>query len=151
MTMRLPTLAVLSACAAAAVAQAQSVVPYRVVGDGIPAPLAASGNAERGRDLLLARDPANCILCHGAPAELVAAGARFSGNLAPPLEGAGARSSVAQLRLRIVDGRHFNPETIMPSYHVATGLVEVASAYRGKPILSGQQVEDLVAYLSSLR
>ncbi len=129
---------------------AQEVRPYRVEGQAIEQPLAASGDPARGRALLVARDPANCILCHAAPVDLVKSGVRFSGNLAPSLDGAGTRWTAGQLRLRIVDSRHLNPDTIMPSYYRSDGLVEVAAAWRGKPILNAQQIEDLIAYLLTL-
>jgi sulfur-oxidizing protein SoxX len=119
---------------------------YRIEGDAIPAPLAGTGDAARGREVLMGRD-GNCLLCHAAPET----GVRFMGNLAPPLSGIGSRMSPAQLRLRLVDSSRLNPETIMPSYYRIEGLNEVAKAYRGKPILSAQQVEDVVAYLASLR
>jgi sulfur-oxidizing protein SoxX len=129
---------------------AQEVRPYRVEGQAIEQPLAASGDPARGRAWLVARDPANCILCHAAPVDLVKSGVRFSGNLAPSLDGAGTRWTAGQLRLRIVDSRHLNPDTIMPSYYRSDGLVEVAAAWRGKPILNAQQIEDLIAYLLTL-
>ncbi len=125
----------------------QEPIVLRVVGDGIPQALAATGDAARGRALLVARDPANCILCHGITDPAI----RFAGNLAPPLDGAGARNTAAQLRLRIADSARLNPQTIMPSYHRTEGLESVASPYRGKPILSPQQVEDLVAFLLTLK
>ncbi len=130
---------------------AQEVRPYRVEGQAIEQALAASGDAARGRALLVARDPANCLLCHAAPVELVKSGVRFSGNLAPSLDGAGARWTPGQLRLRIVDSRRLNPDTIMPSYHRVDGLNEVAAAWRGKPIMTAQEIEDLIAYLATLR
>ena len=101
--------------------------------------------------MLAAREPANCILCHTAPADLASAGVRFSGNLAPSLDGAGSRWTAEQLRLRLVDSRRLNPQTIMPSYYRSEGLVEVAAAFRGKPIMDAQQIEDLIAYLSTLK
>jgi len=73
------------------------------------------------------------------------------GNLAPPLAGAGARLDEGQLRLRIVDSMRLNPQTIMPSYYRVDGLNRVAAAWRGKPVLTAQQVEDTVAYLLTLR
>ena len=127
--------------------RAQDGVTLRIVGDGIPQPLASAGDAARGRALILARDPANCILCHGITDPAI----RFAGNLAPPLDGAGGRNTAAQLRLRIANSARLNPETIMPSYHRTEGLQNVAGAYRGKPILSPQQVEDLVAFLLTLK
>lgn len=132
-------------------AAAQELRPYRVEGHAIEQTLGPTGDAVRGRALLVARDPANCILCHAAPTELVGAGVRFSGNLAPSLDGVGARWTPGQLRLRIVDSRRLNPESIMPSYYRTDGLVEVGAAWRGQPIMSAQQIEDLIAYLVTLR
>jgi sulfur-oxidizing protein SoxX len=135
----------LALIALAAHASAQGSASF--VTSGIEAPLAGPGDAARGRALLVARDPANCILCHAVEA----AGIRAAGNLAPALDGIGARLTPAQLRARIVDSSRINPQTIMPSYFRTEGLVEVAAPYRGKTILAAQQVEDLVMYLSTLR
>jgi L-cysteine S-thiosulfotransferase len=73
------------------------------------------------------------------------------GNLALPLSGVGGRYGAGQLRLRIVDSSLVNRTTIMPAYYRVSGLTQVAEVYRGKPILSAQQVEDVVAYLLTLR
>ena len=89
----------------------------------------------------------NCLLCHALPET----GARFMGNLAPSLSGVGARLSAGQLRLRLVDSMRLNRDTIMPSYYRVDGLSQVAQAFRGKPILTAQQIEDTIAYLASLR
>ena len=119
-----------------------------VVDDGIPEPLAATpGNAGRGRSLVLARDPANCLLCHAIPDAAV----RFAGDLGPPLGGIGARLTIPQLRLRVADIIRLNSATIMPSYYRVDGLSLVASTYRGKPILTAAEIEDIVAYLATLR
>jgi sulfur-oxidizing protein SoxX len=121
--------------------------PYRVEGDAIPGPLVpAPGDAARGRDVLLGRD-GNCLLCHAVPE----AGGRFMGNLALPLSGVGARLSAGQLRLRIVDSTRLSRNTIMPSYYRVDGLNKVAAAWRGRPVLTAQQVEDTIAYLLTLR
>ena len=118
----------------------------RADSDGIPAALhGLTGDTARGLGLLRARDPANCVLCHAVP------GVPVAGNLGPSLEGAGARLTVAQLRLRVVDERRVVPQTIMPSYHVSAGLNDVAPQYRGRPILDAQAVEDIVAFLATLR
>ena len=120
---------------------------YRVDNDAIAAPLTqSSGDVARGREILMGRD-GNCLLCHAAPET----GARFMGNLAPPLSGVGERLDAGQLRLRIVDSMRINPQTIMPSYYRVDRLAQVAEPYRGKPILSAQQVEDVVAFLLTLR
>ena len=88
-----------------------------------------------------------CILCHSGPFPET----RFQGDLAPSLAGAGGRWSEGQLRLRLVDASSLNPATIMPSYYRLDGLLRVGPAWRGKPILSAEQIEDMVAYLASLR
>ncbi|WP_229257632.1 sulfur oxidation c-type cytochrome SoxX [Duganella callida] len=122
---------------------------YVIKGDGIPALLAgaAPGDAARGRAIVANRQVGLCLLCHTGPIPEE----RFQGNLAPDLQGAGARWSAAQLRLRIVDAGHFNPSSIMPSYYRTEGLNRVAAAYQGKTILDAQQIEDVVAWLQTLR
>jgi sulfur-oxidizing protein SoxX len=120
---------------------------YAVTGDAIPAPLVPTpGDSVRGRAVMAGRD-ANCLLCHAVPES----GERFMGNIAPPLSGIGTRLSPAQLRLRVVDQSRLNRDTVMPSYYRVSGLTRVAEAYRGKPILTAQQIEDVVAYLQTLR
>jgi sulfur-oxidizing protein SoxX len=127
-------------------AAAQALQPYVVAGDTIAGSLTgAAGDARRGRALVLNR-LSTCILCHSGPFPEE----KFQGNLAPSLAGAGTRWSASQLRLRIVDGSRLNPATIMPSYYRVDGLARVGTAWRGKPILSAEQIEDIVAYLASL-
>jgi sulfur-oxidizing protein SoxX len=127
---------------------AENEAAYQIVGDGIPLPLQGMlGDAARGRAIVANRQQGLCLLCHSGPIPEE----RFQGNLAPDLAGAGSRWSAAQLRLRIANARHFNPETIMPSYYRTEGLVNVAPAWQGKTVLSAQQIEDVVAYLASLR
>ena len=89
----------------------------------------------------------NCLLCHAVPET----GATFMGDLGPVLSGIGARLSEAQLRLRLVDPQRFNPDSIMPAYARTEQLAQVGKFWRGKPILSAQQIEDAVAYLVTLR
>ena len=133
--------------AGCALAPQQALVSYHVDGDAIAAPLSAQpGDALRGRDIMAGRD-ANCLLCHAVPET----GVRFMGNIAPPLSGVGGRLTAAQLRLRIVDQSRLNPETVMPSYYRVDGLTRVAAAYRGKPVLNAEQIEDVVAYLQTLK
>ncbi|MDA9468530.1 cytochrome C [Bradyrhizobium sp. CCBAU 53415] len=128
-------------------ARADELLPYGIVGDGIPASLTGSpGDAARGRALVLARTT-TCILCHSGPFPET----RFQGDLAPDLTGTGNRWSVSQLRLRLVDASRFNPDTIMPSYYRTDGLVRVGRNFAGKPILSAAEIEDIVAFLATLR
>jgi len=119
-----------------------------VVGDGIPQPLAAEpGDAARGRAIVANRQVGLCLLCHTAPI----AEERFQGTLAPDLAGAGARWSAEQLRLRIVDSRRLNPQSIMPAYFRTDGLTRVGKNWQGKTLLGAQQIEDVIAYLMTLR
>jgi sulfur-oxidizing protein SoxX len=126
---------------------AQTLRNYAVVGDAIAVSLTgAPGDAKRGRALVLART-STCILCHSGPFPEE----KFQGDLAPGLAGAGSRWSEGQLRLRLVDASSLNPATIMPSYYRVDGINRVGPAWRGKPILSAEQIEDMVAYLMTLR
>jgi sulfur-oxidizing protein SoxX len=128
-------------------ARAEGLAPYEIIGDGIANSLTgAPGDAARGRALVLARTT-TCILCHSGPFPET----RFQGDLAPDLAGAGNRWTVGQLRLRMVDASRFNPETIMPSYYRDDGLVRVGRNFVGKPILSAAEIEDIVAFLATLR
>jgi L-cysteine S-thiosulfotransferase len=129
------------------IASGQELRPYVVSGDTIPDSLTGMpGDATRGRALVLDRS-STCILCHSGPFPQ----ATFQGDLAPSLAGAGSRWSEGQLRLRLVDASRLNPATIMPSFYRTEGLVRVGAAWRGKPILSAEQIEDIVAYLVTLR
>jgi sulfur-oxidizing protein SoxX len=137
-----------SVAAGRAAAQAPAVAPYTVVGDAIPEPLTdLTGDPARGRAIVLNRQVGLCLLCHTGPFPEE----RFQGNLAPDLGGAGTRWSVGQLRLRIVDGRRLNPQSLMPAYHRVDGLERVGSNWKNKPVLAAQQIEDVVAFLATLR
>src|SRR5688572_31132409 len=115
----------------------------QVHGDALPEPLTAvPGDPVRGRGIVTGRD-ANCLLCHSVRET----GERFMGNVAPPLSGVGARLSAGQIRLRVVDPTRLKRDAVMPAYYRVDGLNDVALPYRGKPILTAQQVEDVVAYL----
>ena len=130
----------------AGTASAQALAPVKIVGDGIPDSLTGTpGDAAHGRELVLDR-ASTCILCHSGPFET-----RFQGDLAPSLAGAGNRWSVSQLRLRLVDASRFNPDTIMPSYYRVDGLTRVGANWRDKSILTAAQIEDIVAYLATLK
>lgn len=114
----------------------------------LPAPLTETpGDAVRGRAIVANRQVGLCLLCHTGPIPEE----RFQGNLAPDLAGAGDRWTAGQLRLRMVDSRRINPATIMPAYYSREGLQRVPAALQNKTILDAQQIEDVVAYLQSLR
>ena len=121
---------------------------YKVVGDAIPQSLTgAKGDPAKGRAIVANRQVGLCLLCHSGPFPEE----RFQGTLAPDLAGAGTRWSPGQLRLRIVNSTRVNPATIMPPYYRIDGLTRVAPAFAGKPVLNAEQIEDVVAYLSTLR
>ena len=116
--------------------------------DSLPSPLTgAAGDAARGRAIVLDRQLGLCLLCHSGPFPQE----RFQGDLAPNLAGVGSRLSEGQIRLRIVDASRVNPKTIMPAYYRTEGLTRVAPAQRGKTVLSAQQIEDVVAFLVTLK
>lgn len=117
-------------------------------GDSIVNPLTSiPGDASKGRVIVASRQTGLCLLCHSGPFPEE----RFQGNLAPDIGASAGRLSEAQLRARIVDASRFNLGTIMPSYYRFAGLNRVAPKLEGLPILSGQEIEDVVAFLVSLR
>jgi L-cysteine S-thiosulfotransferase len=138
-----------AALVAAAIAVAEpGLRPYTIVGEAIPASLAgAAGEPARGRAIVLDRRLGACLLCHTGPFPEE----KFQGTLAPDLAGAGSRWSEGQLRLRLVDATRLNPDTIMPPYYRVDGLNRVGKAWRGKPILTAEQIEDVIAFLLTLR
>jgi sulfur-oxidizing protein SoxX len=116
--------------------------------DEIPASLTGKkGDPERGRQIVANRQVGLCLLCHSGPFPEE----RFQGDLAPDLSRAGARLTEGQIRARIVDPSQAKPSTIMPAYYRTEGLSRVAAAFQGKTILTAEQIEDVVAYLSTLK
>jgi sulfur-oxidizing protein SoxX len=131
--------------AAAAHAQAPALA---IEADAVPASLSGMpGDAARGREIVRDRRTGLCLLCHSGPFPEE----RFQGDIGPDLRGIGARLSEGQLRLRVADPARLNPDSLMPSYFRTEGLNRVAAPFQGKPVLSAQQIEDVVAYLGSLR
>lgn len=131
-------LSMLAAEPARAAAEPEDSMPRSLTGE--------PGDAARGRAIVANRQVGLCLLCHSGPFPEE----RFQGNLAPDLRSA-ARLTEGQIRLRIVDSARLNPDTIMPAFHRTDGLSQVAPAFAGKPVLSAQQVEDVVAWLRTLR
>ena len=96
---------------------------------------------------MIAGREGNCLLCHAIPET----GERFMGNVGPPLSHVASRLTEGQLRLRIVDPTRVNASVTMPAYYRTRALDDVATPYRGKPILTAEQIEDAIAYLLTLR
>lgn len=121
--------------------------PIRMAADAIAAPLTrVPGDPARGRAVFLDTERGHCLRCH----RVAALEAPFQGTVGPDLSRVGDRLNPAQLRLRLVDMSVLNPDTVMPPYHRTHDLHQVAEAYRGKPVLAAQDIEDLIAYLLSL-
>jgi sulfur-oxidizing protein SoxX len=138
-------LAALLLAAGPAVAQ---VASFEVSGDAIAAPLGGLvGDAARGAAVVRNRESANCLICHAIPDPREP----FMGEVGPPLAGVGSRLDAGQIRLRLVDPTRINPGAIMPAYHRVDGLVNVDPRFRGRPVLGAQEIEDVVAYLLTLR
>jgi L-cysteine S-thiosulfotransferase len=139
--------AAIAACAVL-LGGAAPLVAYRIDGDSIAAPLTGHpGDPARGREIVINRQVSACLLCHSGPFP----DPHLQGSVAPPLDGVGSRLTAGQIRLRLVDPRQLNPDTIMPAYYVVDGLNRVGLAWQGRPILTAEQIEDVVAFLTSLR
>jgi L-cysteine S-thiosulfotransferase len=107
----------------------------------------AAGDAERGRAIAESRTQGLCVLCHALPGLPTVQ----AGTIGPNLAGVGVRLSVDDLRARLVAPDRFNPETVMPSYARSDGFERVANARRGQALLDAQQIDDVAAYLATLR
>jgi sulfur-oxidizing protein SoxX len=125
----------------------QGVNAQVITGDSIFESLSTeAGNPSRGRLIVASRQTGLCLLCHSGPFPEE----RFQGNLAPELKASVARLNAPQLRARIVNAAHFNPQTIMPAYYQTSHLNRVAPKFAGQTILSGQEIEDVIAFLMAL-
>ncbi len=122
------------------------VTPDMIVGDTIPAPLSDTvSSAEVGETVFVDRDQGHCVLCH----QIDGLNAEFQGNVGPDLSTVGDRLSPAQIRFRLVDLQSLMPDTVMPSYYRLHDLNQVQAQFQGQTILNAEQIEHLVAYLSS--
>jgi len=133
--------------ASAALESNEALPTYKVVGDGIPVSLTGKpGDPANGRSVVEDRKLGNCLSCHSFPLK-----AQDQGNVGPDLHGVGSRLKPAEFRLRIVNMKVLDPQTIMPAYYRVEGLHDVGKAFVGQPILTDQQVEDVVAFLATLK
>jgi L-cysteine S-thiosulfotransferase len=127
---------------------AAELVKYKVVGNAIPKSLTGkAGDAKRGRKLAINRKKGNCLACHTMPAPKQA----DHGTIGVTLYAIGKRYNIGQLRLRLVDSKRINPATIMPAFYRNTGLHRVQKKWKGKTVLKAQEVEDILAYLMTLK
>ena len=107
----------------------------------------AQGDATRGAVLAASRSQGLCVLCHALPGQPAA----LQATIGPALDGVGARLTPEALRQRLLAPERFNPDTLMPSYSRIERLQRVAPAQQGRPLLAPDQIDDLVAYLASLK
>ena len=129
-------------------ASAAGTVDYQIKNDAIAASLTGvAGDPVNGRKLAINRKKGNCLACHAMPISEQS----FHGNIGPELNGIASRYSEGELRLRVVDPKVANPDTIMPAFYRDTGFVRVLEKFKGKTVISAQDVEDIVAYLMTLK
>lgn len=127
--------------------QTEPVGNYVVVDQTVPQALTAqAGDSERGLAVVLDRSRGHCLLCHS----VAAIDEPSQGNIGPALDTVGKRLSAAALRLRLIDGTKINPATAMPAYYRTADLQQVGRAYLNQPVLTAQEIEDVVAWLQTL-
>ncbi|MGF1456861.1 MAG: c-type cytochrome [Alphaproteobacteria bacterium] len=124
------------------------LLPFEQRGDSVPNPIGGLiGDPQRGRAIVLDRADGNCLICHRVPVE----GEAFMGEIGPSLAGVADRLTVGQIRLRMIDQSRINPDTIMPPYYRVEGLRDVAPEFAGRPAFDAQALEDVVAWLATLK
>jgi sulfur-oxidizing protein SoxX len=128
---------------------AEELVKFNVVGgNSIPDSLTGkAGDAAKGRETAIHRKKGNCLACHTLPTPEQP----YHGEVGPDLNGVGSRLSEGEIRLRIVNPKYSNPDTIMPAFYRTEGLHMVAKKFQGKPMLTAEEVEDVVAYMMTLK
>lgn len=116
--------------------------------DSLNTPLTSlAGDPLSGKNIFIKRDKGHCVLCHTIAGLKV----EFQGNIGPPLSNVGARLTEGQIRLRLIDYERVKPGTLMPSYYRTDALNQVEQKYIGETLLSEQDIEDLTAYLKTLK
>ena len=130
-------------------ARAEELVKFEISGgDRIDRSLTGQvGDPVNGRKVAIDRKLGNCLACHVLPIPEQA----FHGEVGPDLSGVGGNLSRGEIRLRIVNPKVVNPDTIMPAFYRNDGFERVLKNFQGKTMLSAQQVEDVVAYMMTLK
>jgi sulfur-oxidizing protein SoxX len=125
-----------------------SATMLAAAGDAVDMPLTAQpGDPARGQRIVENHQLSACLLCHAGPFPEP----HLQGTIGPSLEGVGSRLAAGEIRLRLIDARRLNPDTVMPPYYVVDGLNRTGHVWQGRPALSAQQIEDVVAFLTTLR
>ncbi|MGX0877165.1 sulfur-oxidizing protein SoxX [Roseovarius sp. MBR-154] len=113
------------------------------------------GDAARGREVVGNKSLGNCVACH---ANSDMSDIPFHGEIGPMLDGVGERWSEAELRGIVANAKMMFPGSMMPSFYRVDGFTRPGNAYTGEaaddsfgPLLTAQQIEDVVAYLATLK
>ena len=132
-----------------ATARGEEPIRLDVVDYAIPKSLTgAPGNADAGKKVFLTRTLGNCLACHQVSA---LKSEEFHGEFGPSLDGVASRYNTAQLRLIVADPKRIFTDTVMPAFYKNDGLSRVRPEFAGKPVLTAAQVEDVVAFLETLK
>ncbi|EEX14185.1 cytochrome c [Citreicella sp. SE45] len=115
----------------------------------------SDGDAEKGREIFSEKSQGNCVSCHALAA---LPDVPFQGEVGPVLDGVGGYRSAAEIRGILVNAKKTFEGTVMPSFYKTSGFTRPGDGYTGKapsgpiePILSAQDVEDVVAFLMTLQ
>ncbi len=124
--------------------------PYEIV-DGVSIPKSLTGKAgdpKRGAKIVVKRKKGNCLACHKINQ---LSDYPFHGNIGPELTDVASYMKEGEMRLRLVNPKVLNPDTIMPAFYRVEGLHRVMKKYKGKPVLTDQEIEDVVAFMKTLK
>jgi len=133
----------------AGTAFADGLMKYEVVDNGVAKSLTGKpGDPEKGVKTFTNRRLGNCLACHQVTA---LASQPFHGEIGPSLDGVADRYTEAQLRMQVINAKVINPDTIMPAFYRTDGFHRVLDKFKDKPILTAEEVEDVVAYLKTLK
>ncbi|WNJ98904.1 sulfur oxidation c-type cytochrome SoxX [Thalassospiraceae bacterium LMO-JJ14] len=133
----------------AGTAYAADLVKYEVVDNSVNKSLTGkAGDPQKGVKTFTNRKLGNCLACH----QVTALSAQpFHGEIGPSLDGVAGRYSEGQLRMQVINAKVINPDTIMPAFYRVNGFHRVLDKFKDKPILNAEEVEDVVAYLKTLK